>query len=49
MEGQDGRLLAAVLGRRRGEDAADLADELALRPERAGWSRKVFICEAMLP
>ena len=35
-EAEDGAFLAAVLGGRRGEHRADLADQLALRPEAAG-------------
>src|SRR5688572_7702739 len=40
--GEYGRLLAAVLGGRGGEDRADLADELSLRPQTAGLVEEVL-------
>src|SRR5689334_13376386 len=36
VDGEDGRFLAAMLRRRRGEDTADLANEGTLGPEAAG-------------
>ena len=41
VEGEDGALLAAMLGRGRGEDAADLADQRALDPQPAGLVEEV--------
>src|SRR5215813_10076059 len=41
MERGDGRFLAAMLGARAGEHAADLADECSLHPEAAGLVQEV--------
>src|SRR5215831_2761081 len=41
MERGDGRFLAAMLGARAGEHAADLADERALHPETPGLVQEV--------
>src|SRR5262249_20851389 len=41
MERSDGRFLAAMLGARAGEHAADLADECSLHPEAAGLVQEV--------